>query len=520
MRQRNEELYLDDMNRAYNIQKLQYSYQEMLNDSANKNSLIQQKITLHMEDQLEYLRNKEELSQNDIDYANARLEILKKQIALEDAQSNKTQMRLQRDSSGNYSYVYTANEDDLVSKQQELLDAQINAYNIAKEGLLEAEQGTIDEIANMQDTIVSIMTDTSLTVEERKDRIQEVMTSLGEYTSARTEQIKVYSLETLQSVAASEEQISQKNISNLQEIYDTMEESLTAGLSLIDERFDLFATNTGQNLGEIEEGISSLGESMLSVSNGVANSYINTLDDFTTKVGSKDDSTSFIGKIYNYLDIFKDSSNTALESISSTINTLDGDFNVLQNLILDCDKAIKDLNSNTGEFADNLNALVEQINEAVTSIHGDNGKNGMRNALIEVQEEFSKLYTSAMDWLTAINAKVGQTTTSIKGIGDAIAEVNTKTEVIPNDKNEESVTSAPSEPAGPSWDNIYAVYDAINRGIAGNGIDTRISWAKGRGYTEEEARLGQQLINYIYSGYSLSSAKQMMGFYTGGYTGT
>lgn len=156
MQTRNEELYLDDMNRAYNIQKLQYSYQELLNDSSNQNALIQQQISSQMSDQLAYLQEKTELSQTDIDYANAQLTILEKQIALQDAQENKTQMRLQRDSTGNYSYVYTADEDDLAQKQQDLLDAQINAYNIAKEGLLDAEKSTIDEISNAKDQIVSI----------------------------------------------------------------------------------------------------------------------------------------------------------------------------------------------------------------------------------------------------------------------------------------------------------------------------------------------------------------------------
>lgn len=156
MRQRNEELYLDDMNRAYNIQKLQYQYQKMINDATEKNTGLQEQISAQMNDQLEYLQNKEKLTQSDLDYANAQLDILQKQIALQDAQSSKTTMQLQRDASGNYSYVYTANESDVAQKQQDLIDSQINAYNIAKNALLESENNTITEIASARDKIIEI----------------------------------------------------------------------------------------------------------------------------------------------------------------------------------------------------------------------------------------------------------------------------------------------------------------------------------------------------------------------------
>ena len=47
---------------------------------------------------------KKKLTQYDVDRANALYDIKLKEIALEEAQQNKSQMRLRRDSSGNYSY--------------------------------------------------------------------------------------------------------------------------------------------------------------------------------------------------------------------------------------------------------------------------------------------------------------------------------------------------------------------------------------------------------------------------------
>ena len=102
----NADLYLDELNKAYEIQKLQNKYQQMLNDATDPT--VQQQITDQMNEQLDYLREKTNLSKYDVEYANAQLEILQKTIALEDARAAKNTMKLRRDSQGNYNYVYAA----------------------------------------------------------------------------------------------------------------------------------------------------------------------------------------------------------------------------------------------------------------------------------------------------------------------------------------------------------------------------------------------------------------------------
>jgi hypothetical protein len=54
------------------------------------------------------LQKKNKLSQTELDIAQAEYEVLLAQIALEEAQNAKATVRLQRDSEGNYGYVYTA----------------------------------------------------------------------------------------------------------------------------------------------------------------------------------------------------------------------------------------------------------------------------------------------------------------------------------------------------------------------------------------------------------------------------
>jgi vacuolar-type H+-ATPase subunit E/Vma4 len=71
------------------------------------------------------------------------------EIALEEAQSAKSTVRLQRDAEGNFGYVYTADESKTAEAEQKLEDAQNRLYNIGLEGAnqyTEKYQQTLNEM--------------------------------------------------------------------------------------------------------------------------------------------------------------------------------------------------------------------------------------------------------------------------------------------------------------------------------------------------------------------------------------
>ena len=86
-----------------------------------------------MNQQVQYLEDKNHLSEFNVKYANAQLEILQKQLALENARQNKNQMKLQRDTQGNYRYVYAADVDNVRDKEADLLQEEMDAYNMSNE---------------------------------------------------------------------------------------------------------------------------------------------------------------------------------------------------------------------------------------------------------------------------------------------------------------------------------------------------------------------------------------------------
>ena len=128
LRQKNATRYLDTMNKAYDIQSLRNKYDTAISDLKG-NEKAQKKLNDLKESELKMLREAGELRQYDVDRANKMYDIALKQIALEEAQKNKSKMRLQRDSQGNYTYRYVADQDKINKAQEELNKANQDLYN-------------------------------------------------------------------------------------------------------------------------------------------------------------------------------------------------------------------------------------------------------------------------------------------------------------------------------------------------------------------------------------------------------
>ena len=152
--------YLDAVEGAAKIQTFA---NKMDMDKVNANSLkAQQKIQAFREKEIKALREKENLTQADIDLAEARYQIMLKEIALEDAQNNKTSMKLTRNEQGNQSYQYVADEDDVGQKQQDLLQSYADLYKLADDSYNHSMELAFDLYEEMNEKIRAIY-------EEHKD---------------------------------------------------------------------------------------------------------------------------------------------------------------------------------------------------------------------------------------------------------------------------------------------------------------------------------------------------------------
>lgn len=124
--------YLDTINAEFGVEQLRNKYTQAYNKSIG-NTKTREKINKIMQEELAMLKEKDKLTKYDLDRANAKYDLTLKQIALEEARENKTNLRLRRDSQGNYTYQYTANQEEIDKAQGEVDIAKNNLYNMDKE---------------------------------------------------------------------------------------------------------------------------------------------------------------------------------------------------------------------------------------------------------------------------------------------------------------------------------------------------------------------------------------------------
>lgn len=165
MQKENEDMFLDEVNSIYEYQKLASKYQEAINDADGLGT--QQKLNDLMEDQLGMLREKDKLTQYDIDRANKAYEIALKEAALQESQQNKSKMRLRRDAQGNYSFQYVSDEDSIAKIRQEISDLYNDLYNFDQDALENNHQKALNSIMEFEQKIAEIMSDTTKSEEQR-----------------------------------------------------------------------------------------------------------------------------------------------------------------------------------------------------------------------------------------------------------------------------------------------------------------------------------------------------------------
>ena len=316
---RNADYYLDDVNKAYNIQKLQGKYLDLLDGS--NDLATQKKISEQMQEQLTYLREKTKLSEYDVNYANAQLEILQKQIALEDAQRNKNQMKLRRDSQGNYSYVYTADQDSVRDAESDLLDVQNNAYNLSKEQMKQTQDDSISALKDAQSTINDIWTNANLTLEEKKARTQTIIDSLKEYLAATSEQLGTSQTNIINDFIGMCETLVDENKSGMTDIYDQIINGNKDAFDQIDTRWQTSLTAWLQNLdtfnSQTDNAFNDLianGEEWqknVSEISGLVNTDFNNTTDVIDKC--KDATNDLVNSSKDFFNLINDQSGTIVE---------------------------------------------------------------------------------------------------------------------------------------------------------------------------------------------------------------
>lgn len=169
----NDSRYLDKASRAAGV----LDFVDNVNNAMNNQSpRVQKQLSDFLDKEVNDLNSIANLRQIDLDIANKKLEVLQKQIALEDIQNAKTQMRLRRDSQGNYTYQYVADEDQTQSAQTDLRDSIEELRQLAKKDVSD----TIDEVQDKLQDFFEKAQELSQTYYDDQETLQEKLLELQE----------------------------------------------------------------------------------------------------------------------------------------------------------------------------------------------------------------------------------------------------------------------------------------------------------------------------------------------------
>lgn len=130
--------FLEDYDKTYQLNKLLGEIEEQMEDITDParleeyNALIAETNALNQEGV--------DVTQKDIDLLNAKFAIQQAQDAYEEAKNAKNTMRLARDASGNWNYVYSSEQTQTEDAAQKLADAQYNYDKLLHEARDESEQ--------------------------------------------------------------------------------------------------------------------------------------------------------------------------------------------------------------------------------------------------------------------------------------------------------------------------------------------------------------------------------------------
>lgn len=362
------ERYFDKVNEAYQVSAW---YNKLQQDIDNTTNSAHKERLKALQEEINQRREGNKLSQYDLDILNAKYQVLQAQMALEDAQNAKDQIELVRDSQGNWNYQFTANQDDIANAQQNLLDAENDWYNIAKQQVTDVTGEIVSTWKECQDKIKDIYSDMTLTDEERSVQAQEIY----KYYS---EKIKYLEEEKQNAIADMTEAGNKNLIDNAIITGDT----ITDLTGITTEELKQLVADSGESIADIlmknSEQLKEIAGNNTDLIDKFNNTYAKDLDDMTQNTTNfEDELRKLLDQAQQDFDNYKDK--------------------------------VQNVASETGTTLDNLAQETDKVSEATDQLRerGDEAKDTLWNMIDAAQnasDGYLELAQSIWDTVEALQA--------------------------------------------------------------------------------------------------------------------
>lgn len=299
-----DERYFDKVNEAYQVAAWYNKLQADIDDSTNT---IYKNRLKALQEEIDLRREGGTLSQYDLDILNAKYQLLQAEMALEDARNAKNEIRLVRDRQGNWNYQYTANADAIADAEAEVLDAQNDWYNIAKD----QTESTAGEIVAMW--------------KECTEEIQQLYTDLAngditeeEYLKKKAEIEGYYKEKSI--YLEREKQVAIKDMSEAG--YESLKDIAEKSGETVQDFQNVYA----ENLEEMTKNNTDFAEMLdntLQQCEDDYDSYQEKVDEVKVKTGSSwEDLATQTDQVSTAIDILRQRGEEAAESLSSMLGVI------------------------------------------------------------------------------------------------------------------------------------------------------------------------------------------------------
>ena len=488
----NADDYYDRINSMYEIQKLQHAFEEAIEDNTG-NLKAQKSLTNLMNQQLKMLKDKDKLTKYDVDRANLLLQIEMKRLALEQSRNNKSKLRLRRDSQGNYSYQYVADEQQIADAEQDLNDARNSLYNLDKNQYLKNQNDILSIQQDFNDKLKKLYEQYPIWTEQAEARRQLLIEQYGVKINGLVQQNENIRLN-----------LSKSAFDELSRLYDTnIDNFINMSAAEQDELMSNLIPQWNAGVQEMTDKIAGQGGFIPTCQDAFDELKNNTQDYEDSLQDLQNQAEISFGNINDGIDINIDRTDELIDMNNELIDTYDEQWDALERIIDQVRKL-------TQTYAA---ARIEAISAAKAA-----------QSYILMQQQQAAAEAANQNSVNSYNGGnyTGTNSSSKKPSGNSTNKnPNSGTNKNPNTG---SSNKSPNSGKGASWSRIMEVYNLINSGRVGND-PYRKGNLSNMGYNSTEISKGQELINKVYppslggAGMSLEAAKRAMGYKTGGYTG-
>ena len=482
-KQSENDRYLESYEKIYEFSKLNRDLEKSIDNTSN---IKAKKELASLQAEINELEESgAEISEYQMENLRKRYELKLAELALEEAQNAKSEVRMTRDNEGNWGYVYTADETQVAEAEQSYEDKLFELQQQNAEYINTLQENIIQMQIEMAEKMAEIANDESLSIEERQAKMDEVQA----YYKG---QMDYYASE--------------------------MGIVLDNNKRLYDEDWTKYSEATDYKMSSDAEYIDDFAETGIAIMTGFQ------------------DMEGYQAAFNEASALMLDESNDAFDLWEQTmangpLAAMDTDFDELANAI----------EEDLGRIQDESDATAQEIDQDSKDMQDD------YEDLMQTIVDWENQYSQSIDNMIADSDLIIAKFQEVLALWAEVKAAAAEDPPVPDTGSGGGGSGGDGSGGGgdgsggggsggggsgdsggggkPSWDRVVAAYNKINGGAWGNGLQNRINRGKSDGFTEAEVRAGQQLINYTYPtnlngmGKSRDEAKRLMGYDTGGYTG-